>query len=372
MKEGWIEKLSRALVLLSLVAVMTACSQQPADHVADLIDNLKSPDAEIRSHAARDLSEHDEPRVHDALLSAASDPSTRVRVSTLEALGKLKVRRALPVQLASLKDRSPDVRLTAAVALGRLKDKSTLESLLTALSDPETEVRDQVINTLGNLGDVRAVSILLKLEEAKSSNPMVYYGALGRIGHASAIEPIIADIKRGMGEPCAAQALAEIGQPAFAALMAELSRTSGDERGLLLRGLMLGGSAAIRFLMRLAETGSVAERKMSGLALQWVGEWYPNDPIAGEVEALLQKAMTARDFPIIAGASSFFIRKGVPGTEEALAGALREHGDREMANEYLNCTNGKLILAAYEWSRRHGYKTIMVPGGGKTKWGVGK
>jgi hypothetical protein len=365
------EKLIRAMVSFLFIGLMAACSPQPVDYPARLIGNLKSSDAAVRSQAARDLGLHDEPRVHEALLAAAADPSPVARAGVFEALGRLKIRRALPFLLSGLKDRSANVRAKAATALGQIGDAQALEPLLAALSDPEPEVRDNAIWALGSFRDGRALDALLKLNETQSANSMVYYGALGRIGDPRAIAPIIAAVKR-TDDFWAAAALKEIGPPAFAALVAELNTADADTRGRLTACLLRGGPTAIRFLMGLAKSGSAAERKTSGWVLQGVGRWYPDDPVKGEVDALLADAFAARDLPLIAGASSYFIMKGEKGSENILGEALRLNGDREMATIYLNCDNGKLILAAYEWARRHGYGTMRASGGAAAKWGEGK
>jgi len=55
-----------------------------------------------------------------------------------------------------------------------------------------------------------------------------------------------------------------------------------------------------------------------------------------------------------------------------LCQALHAHGDLEMAEDFLNCENGRLEDAAYKWADDHGYTVSTSPGshGGPT-WGEG-
>jgi hypothetical protein len=53
--------------------------------------------------------------------------------------------------------------------------------------------------------------------------------------------------------------------------------------------------------------------------------------------------------PAVAGAFLFFIRRGEPGSEDAMIDALKEFGDRQMASAFQNCGNAKLEKAANAW-----------------------
>jgi HEAT repeat protein len=63
------------------------------------------------------------------------------------------------------------------------------------------------------------------------------------------------------------------------------------------------------------------------------------------------------------------IRRGEPGTEDALIQALNESNDREMAEDFLNCGNSKLEDAAGAWASKHGYRIESNPGRGHVGWG---
>jgi len=46
---------------------------------------------------------------------------------------------------------------------------------------------------------------------------------------------------------------------------------------------------------------------------------------------------------------AFFIRRGIPGTEDVLIKSLNDHGDPGMAEDFLNCGNSKLAEAGRLW-----------------------
>jgi hypothetical protein len=368
MKRVGLKKNFPCWAIIMIILHFFACTSGTADRTGDLIGMLKSSDAKVRRDAALSLGYINESRVHEVLIGAMSDPAPWVRQEAGSALGKLKSRQALAVLMSALKDCSPEVRSAAANALGDIGDRVALDPLLVATSDPEPLVRTNAIGALGNLGDPRALDVLLKLLEEEPVNDMVYF-ALGKIGDPRAIAPLIAKVKQDQNGGNAVSGLKEIGPTAFTAMVAELNNDDEKIRGLMIRGLLLCGPPVIHFLIDLVKNGSTADRKKAGLVLQWVEEWYAGDPLKEEVDQLLDAAMRERNLPLVAGASSYFIRKGEIDTEVTLVQALKLYGDEVMANEYLNCTNGKLIGAAYRWARQHGLTTTWTMGKTGAMWG---
>jgi len=94
------------------------------------------------------------------------------------------------------------------------------------------------------------------------------------------------------------------------------------------------------------------------------------DPRA--VSALLA-ALEKHDMIIIASAISFFIKRGDTGSEDRLIEALDKFGNKEMAEQLLNCGNSKLNDAARKWGLNHGYAIdTRADVSGMIKWGEGK
>ena len=132
--------------------------------------------------------------------------------------------------IKALRDVAFDVRLNAAFALGRIGEPA-IESLIEALEDGNGLDREAAVealkamNTLSNTGDARVVQPLIKLLEDK--NRAARQGAakvLGMIGDVRAVEPLGKVLSHDDTGYYAAEALAEIGEPAISLLIKELKR----------------------------------------------------------------------------------------------------------------------------------------------------
>jgi hypothetical protein len=75
-----------------------------------------------------------------------------------------------------------------------------------------------------------------------------------------------------------------------------------------------------------------------------------------------------RDWAVIAGASSFYIGRGEPNSEDVLIQAFRKFGDKTMAEKLLNCGNPKLEEVARAWAKAKGY-AVLGASGRPVKWG---
>jgi HEAT repeat protein len=64
-------------------------------------------------------------------------------------------------KIAALKDRDWQVRSNAAEALGKLGDARAVEPLIASLKDQEAPVQVEAAVALGKLGDMRAVQPLV-------------------------------------------------------------------------------------------------------------------------------------------------------------------------------------------------------------------
>ncbi|MBU1262645.1 HEAT repeat domain-containing protein [bacterium] len=87
------------------------------------------------------------------------------------------------------------------------------------------------------------------------------------------------------------------------------------------------------------------------------------------VEPLLS-ALKAKDLAIVAGAYSFFIRRGEQESIPILIDALNNYGNNKMATDFSNCGNSQLKEAARAWAKKHGY--TIKPGGSGPQWGSKK
>jgi HEAT repeat protein len=113
-------------------------------------------------------------------------------------------------------------RQAAARALGKIGDARAVEPLIAALRDQHNHVAAEA---LGQIGDARAVEPLIAtLRDQDRYVRGVAAKALGRIGDARAVEPFIAALQDYYGEvrEAATGALVKIGYPAVEPLIAAL------------------------------------------------------------------------------------------------------------------------------------------------------
>jgi HEAT repeat protein len=116
------------------------------------------------------------------------------------------------IKLLGYKERA--VRIKASEALGELGDARAVEPLIKALGDRNNEtVRRTAAAALGKLGDGRAVVPLIKaLGDADRGVCVTAAEALGKLGDARAVEPLIERLGiSSWSVPKAAAALVKLG-----------------------------------------------------------------------------------------------------------------------------------------------------------------
>ena len=63
------------------------------------------------------------------------------------------------------------------------------------------------------------------------------------------------------------------------------------------------------------------------------------------------------------------IKLGIRGSEERLIKALDEHGDKRMAEDFLNSGSPQLYYGAKRWANHHGYSISSGMGSHRASWG---
>ena len=121
--------------------------------VDELIEELKSEDAEARAGAAIELGKCRIKRAVPALIERLKDEDVTVRWRAAEALGKIGDASAVPALIKTLKDENRDVRKAATRALGVMEDLSAVPYLIGALKDKDRMVRFKVRWALGRIVD---------------------------------------------------------------------------------------------------------------------------------------------------------------------------------------------------------------------------
>jgi HEAT repeat protein len=132
----------------------------------------------------------------------------------------------VPLLNNQLQDKNNRVRLNAVYCLVRLPDPRSVGPLIECLKDSDATVRNNAAATLGKIGDVQSVGPLVDaLGDGEDKVRESAAGALGKIG-ASAVVPLISELKIIARAPYVSNALAQIGLPAVASLILEFKNES--------------------------------------------------------------------------------------------------------------------------------------------------
>ena len=166
------------------------------------------------------------------------------------ALGKLRVREAVPQLIALLECDWPETRMKSAEALGRLQDLSAVEALVNALDDKNEEVRRYAASAIGQIARVHPDASVIKsaIPSLLAALACPLYAplrvatakALGEIGEESAGEFLLPHLQDKDEELCIAVAVA-LGRihylPAIEPLRALLTSQHDTLRASAIMGL---------------------------------------------------------------------------------------------------------------------------------------
>lgn len=188
-----------------------------APAVETLITLLTTAGWGVRRSAAEALGQIGDARAVEPLVRAHIDDDVSVAEAAGDALGKIGGPRAVevlsrtvtyclsPAALPSYPASADSVRRSAARALGQIGDANAVRPLISALRDPG--VRAAAITALGQIG-AQAVDLLIgTLRDDDDAHPharALVAEALGQIGDARAVEPLVAALDDADGVVAAA------------------------------------------------------------------------------------------------------------------------------------------------------------------------
>ena len=265
----------------SVVAEPAENSNYVPEKIRQYIAALKDNDWSVRKAAAEALAEIGAPAVKP-LIAVLKDRDWSVREAA-EALGEIGDERAVEPLIAALKDierkdwRKADndwlVRKAAAEALDKLNWKPgqdeagayywktkwdwdkcveigapAVQPLIAALKDRNT--RDAASDALAKIGAPIVEPLIAALKDNDLGVRKGAANALGKIGDARAVEPLIAALMEGGTDDSAgvlrsatARALGNIGAPAVEALIAAFNASKSQVREAVTIALVLTGDA---------------------------------------------------------------------------------------------------------------------------------
>jgi HEAT repeat protein len=215
----------RGAHIVSLIVLLWGTGYSSADNpradelarvFADMANDLRSPDVEIRRRAVADFRAA-AGQVFGAVRSlnrALKDPDAEVRANACRALADIGILKpAVPPLVAALRDNNKEVRGEAVMALGNIGPVTpdVVPGLVQALNDAELEVAIKAAAALGMTGSAarEAVPALIRSLKNPGSDPE---------------SPLRLDLRKG-----AAISLGNIGPDACEAIPALLEILAGNE-----------------------------------------------------------------------------------------------------------------------------------------------
>ena len=164
------------------------------------------------AEAARIVTCAEQQGLVDRLLRELRAPDPWRRAQAADLLGRLRIRRAVPLLVAALKDDSEDVRTVAARSLAMIGDSAAVPALAGALADPSRWTVSLVAENLMRMG-AQVVPPLIFLLGASDHNVRVAtVQILGEIRDPVAVEPLVAILNADADLNLRAQAAAALGK----------------------------------------------------------------------------------------------------------------------------------------------------------------
>lgn len=219
-----------------------ALVQIGAPAVEALLGALHDSEPAVRRAVIRVLADIADPRALEPLMKALGEfMPLGTHEAIVRALAQIgDVRAVKPLLSATGPSFSPDVIVAASDTLVQL-GAPAVEPLVAALKEGEEHARGWAAWALGEIGDARAVEPLLaELETAPatvrfgdapaSRVPSAAAEALGKIGDPRAVEPLVVALGKWTTYKEAAAALVQMGAPAVKPLLAALGGLTREFR----------------------------------------------------------------------------------------------------------------------------------------------
>ena len=120
----------------------------------------KSKSVEVKRRALEAAAPLNLPQVKTAIMEAYQSHNSRLRISSIYAMGKNCDPSWLPVLLKELASADDEVRYEAVGACGELEEEAAVPHLIMLIGDPDTDVQVAAIQALGKIGGTKAKECL--------------------------------------------------------------------------------------------------------------------------------------------------------------------------------------------------------------------
>jgi HEAT repeat protein len=201
------------------------------DILTELLDDLHSPEWNVRQQAAKALREYarihrgtKDPSVIKRLMWAMRDHQWEVRWAAAEAAAWIQDKAAVPYLIELIKDANWMVRIAAIRALLEIRDRLAAPPISRALVDPNANVREAAAEALGVIGDPRAAPALTKaLRDTDTHVRVAAVTALGLLSSERAEQALLEALndENEYVRWMALQALNRAPKPTYTAILIE-------------------------------------------------------------------------------------------------------------------------------------------------------
>jgi len=295
------------------------------------VAKLQDPNATTRREAATALRDIGDPNALKPLMVALQDDYSGVRSLAAEALGEIGKKEAVEPLINLLQDEEQNVCANAAEALGKIGSPKAGEPLVKALKEVKAGYRRYIVDALATIRYTPAVGSLIDLlkNDPTEDNRRRAAFALGEIGDARAVEPLIAAVRtdRTNVRIGAARALGDLKDPrAIEALIEALIDDWGFEHVAAKALGKIGDPRAIEPLIAAITRKDKYSnlRSAAAEALDLIEPAWRNSPLAGKAASQCIAALKDKD-PRIREAAAWELRHFEdPRSLEPLVAALKD------------------------------------------------
>ena len=351
-------------------ALKALCYIDDANAVDVLVEVLSGgAEYHLRTKAAETLGYRKDARTVEPLIRAFQDFQEdeqysilryEFRGSVAEALGWIGDLRAVEPLIRVLEERKDSERhlvsfySSVAEALGRIRDPRAVEPLIRALTSTQSfdwyKFRRSVAKALGQMEDPRVVPAL-----AENATIPEAVEALVKIKDPRAIQPLVRGMHTTFSDVSGlaiGQALVAMGWEPRTSLEKVLLWACLREKDKLLENWDQTRSVLLNLMESCQRTRMSTKVRTKELSMS-LGILMERSDSERRVDAIAHERMLS--------ALHLFIGLGKEDIIPDLIDLLERYGDREMADDYLHCRNGRLQAAAEAWAKEHGYSVAYYP-----------
>ncbi len=139
---------------------LRSCHAVKVQEVLLAVSNDENKPVEVRRRALEAAAPLSLPQVKKTIMEAYQSYNSRLRVSSIHAMGKNCDPSWLPVLLRELASADTEVRYEAVGACGELEEEGAVPRLIELIDDPDIDVQIAAIQALGKIGGTKAKGCL--------------------------------------------------------------------------------------------------------------------------------------------------------------------------------------------------------------------